>query len=92
MAITHNYLDTYNIQITFQSKGSYIRYISKIMTEKRSSTANFLSAIIAGIKYFYYLTIVLIDIFYYFIWLAEIRPEIQIKPYSFISSILAYLQ
>lgn len=90
MAITHNYLDTYNN--TFQSKGSYIRYISKIMTEKRSSTVSLLSAIIAGIKYSYHLTIVLIDIFYYFIWLAEIRPEIQIKPYSFISSILAYLQ
>lgn len=90
MAITHNYLDTYNS--TFQSKGSYILYIFKVMIEKRSSTVSLLSATIAGIKYSYYLTSVLIDIYYFFIWLPEIRPEIQIKPYSFISSILAYLQ
>lgn len=90
MAITHNYLDSYNS--TFQSKGSYIRYIFKVMIEKRSSTVSLLSATIAGIKYSYYLTGVLIDIYYFFMWLPEIRPEIQIKPYSFISSILAYLQ
>lgn len=90
MAITHNYLDTYNS--TFQSKGSYIRYIFKVMTEKRSSAVNLLSVTIARIKYSYYLTSVLIDIYCYFIWLAKIRPEIQINPYSFVSRILAYLQ
>lgn len=66
MAITHNYLDTYNS--TFQSKGSYIRYIFKVMTEKRSSTISLLSVTIARIKYSYYLTSVLIDIYCYFIW------------------------